>query len=770
MGAGDTSGAIAASLSGIPIIEKGYKVGAAVAKGAKDLIGSGGVRSAVNALGRRFGAGEQVAESFDAGVQHGSGYVQANPVQTGVKQGGKYAGGLIPDPRLISGVGTIGVDGYNKMLANIKGGIDPTKPAPAAPSVAPAATPAPTPLISAVSPAQSPSQPAQQPAAAPGKVAAPAPKPMELSNGVDNGSGLQITNGFEAPAPAVPSTAVAAPAGQQPAQPQPAQQPQKFAKGKVPALIDGVVRGPGGPTEDKVPAKVSPKEAILPAATVAALGGPEAIAALIKATNNGQAPESEVEEGGEYAVGYNGMYDTPNIYKQSNDELADVGNYINRGDPVKDVVRGLGDNIRGVGRFFANSADKARQPNTWDDSGARLSDVPASSPAASAPQNRPSAPTATSPAQSPALTSAPEYGNEGRGNPAALISSIGKPQAPGKPLMGAALPIPSADTQVGTQGPQMGNSPDGYRDSMQQIANIKALSAGENKPERNNLGGTNWEADERQRRRDFDNFSARSDLNRALYDATRSGRPQAIQAAGGALTHFNAQADGQANKAGEFDNGMRALAAKSEQEREMEGVKGKNQLAAESVRGSNLLAAEGMRGQNSLLQEALRGKNQLSVADRQAESLQASREYMNPLDAQIKQGQLKDSQLRAQLRDRLLTASPEDQAVIARQIAAMDGKYQDRDGAEVTKARMSLVGDLLKAYNGPAGVPLGPDKQPIPFEQFAAPAMAAALGQQQGAPAAPSFEQYAQQIRARNKGQQLSDKQLQDAYTQRYGQ
>ena len=48
--------------------------------------------------------------------------------------------------------------------------------------------------------------------------------------------------------------------------------------------------------------------------------------------------------------------------------------------------------------------------------------------------------------------------------------------------------------------------------------------------------------------------------------------------------------------------------------------------------------------------------------------------------------------------------------------------------------------------------------------------MAAAMGQQQGAPAAPSFEQYAQQIRARNKGQQLSDKQLQDAYTQRYGQ
>lgn len=498
--------------------------------------------------------------------------------------------------------------------------------------------------------------------------------------------------------------------------------PQKFAKGKVPALIDGVVRGPGGPTEDKVPAKVSPKEAILPAATVAALGGPEAIAALIKATNNGQAPESEVEEGGEYAGGaVPGFFD-------------DVRNALARPDT------GLSQDANAIGRMAGDFSGVSR----------KMPDVPPEDAAvyASQPQARPSAPTATSPAQSPALTSAPEYGNEGRGNPAALISSIGKPQAPGKPLMGAALPIPSADTQVGTQGPQMSNSPDGYRDSMQQIANIKALSAGENKPERNNLGGTNWEADERQRRRDFDNFSARSDLNRALYDATRSGRPQAIQAAGGALTHFNAQADGQANKAGEFDNGMRALAAKSEQERAMEGVKGKNQIAAESVRGSNLLAAEGMRGQNSLLQEALRGKNQLSVADRQAESLQASREYMNPLDAQIKQGQLKDSQMRAQLRDRLLTASPEDQAVIARQIAAMDGKYQDRDGAEVTKARMSLVGDLLKAYNGPAGVPLGPDKQPIPFEQFAAPAMAAALGGGQAAQAPQAPDSAVSYLRA----------------------
>jgi len=644
--------------------------------------------------------------------------MKARGVQVGVKNGGKYAGGLIPDPRLISGVGTIGVDGYNKMLANIKGGIDPTKPAPAAPSVAPAATPAPTPLISAVSPAQSPSQPAQQPAAAPGKVAAPAPKPMELSNGVDNGSGLQITNGFETPAPATPAPTVAAPAGQQPAQPQQAQQPQKFANGKVPALIDGVVRGPGGPTEDKVPAKVSPKEAILPAATVAALGGPEAIAALIKATNNGQAPESEVEEGGEYAVGYNGMPEEdpytkrtgqPNMYAEDNRAIREFAdkNILPAtrqaiGAANADVsqaqaerrgayatgraLRGLGEaaaavpaDVYDVGRKGANaigelagSAVDAVKPTAqgfW-------SGLTGAQPKQQTPSARPAAAPSVAADAAPAN---PEYGNEGRGNPAALISSIGKPQAPGKPLMGAALPIPSADTQVGTQGPQMGNSPDGYRDSMQQIANIKALSAGENKPERNNLGGTNWEADERQRRRDFDNFSARSDLNRALYDATRSGRPQAIQAAGGALTHFNEQADGQANKAGEFDNGMKALAAKSEQDREMEGLRGKNQLATESVRGSNLLAAEGVRGKNSLLQEAMRGANARTMNPLIAEGQQITN--------QLNQAKLADLSTMQTLQTQMMRETdPAKRQEMADQIMALQGR-EPRSRYDVTMGR-----------------------------------------------------------------------------------
>ena len=89
---GDTQGAIAASLSSIPLAEKAYKVGNSIASGVREIVGNRGFRAAANNLGRRFGAGEQTAESFEAGQQQGQLMVKPN--------GLNFAdGGLVEDPK-----------------------------------------------------------------------------------------------------------------------------------------------------------------------------------------------------------------------------------------------------------------------------------------------------------------------------------------------------------------------------------------------------------------------------------------------------------------------------------------------------------------------------------------------------------------------------------------------------------------------------------------------------------------------------------------------
>ena len=509
-----------------------------------------------------------------------------------------------------------------------------------------------------------------------------------------------------------------------------------YARGKVPSLTDGIIRGPGGPTEDRVDAKVSPQEAILPARTVQAIGGPAAVKALIERTNGGMPPESEVVDNGKYADGaVPGFFD-------------DVRNALARPDT------GLRQDANALSRAVGDFSGVSR----------RMPDIPAEDQAAYAAQKPTIAPLAAA-----AAPAAPDYSNEPNApaNTPAPLSAAARP-APAQEI--ARLPSPGADTQVGTQGPQMANLTSGYDDSVRQIANIRAMNNDVAKPERLATNGTNWEADEAARRRSFDNFVTRSTLQSGVRDAQRSGRRGEAAAAANALTSFNNQADAHEEKAGEFDRGMKALAEKSARDQEMEGVKSKNALAQVSLQGQNALATTGMQGQNALATEALRGRSMRDVAALNADSAKANREYVNPLDADLKRQQLQDAQIRSGLRDRLISASPEQQQAIARQIAGLDGKYQDRDGSEMVKARMGLVEGLAKAYNGSNGVPMGPDNKPISFEQFAAPALAAATGQQKAAPAAPTFEQYAEQIRARNKGQQLSDKQLQDAYSQRYGQ
>lgn len=70
-----------------------------------------------------------------------------------------------------------------------------------------------------------------------------------------------------------------------------------YKDGEVPVHEGpGIVHGPGTTTSDSVNAKLSKDEAVLPAATVAALGGPDAVAELIERTN-GKAPARGLREG-----------------------------------------------------------------------------------------------------------------------------------------------------------------------------------------------------------------------------------------------------------------------------------------------------------------------------------------------------------------------------------------------------------------------------------------------------------------------------------------
>lgn len=127
--------------------------------------------------------------------------------------------------------------------------------------------------------------------------------------------------------------------------------------------------------------------------------------------------------------------------------------------------------------------------------------------------------------------------------------------------------------------------------------------------------------------------------------------------------------------------------------------------------------------------------------------------------------------------------TPEERNAIAQQIRDLSGREPPRADSEMVKARMNLIAELGKQYG--ASQPIA-DGKPVPFETWAEPMLrAAGLGQPARVPnnqtgafvdqpnasasAAPSFAQYAQQIRARNPGQTLTDEALKAEYASRYG-
>lgn len=75
----------------------------------------------------------------------------------------------------------------------------------------------------------------------------------------------------------------------------------------------GIVRGPGGTEDDEVPMQIAGKdvrlsntEAVLPARTVQALGGPKAVERLIEVTNGKPPVKGGLREGGKYFTGTTG--------------------------------------------------------------------------------------------------------------------------------------------------------------------------------------------------------------------------------------------------------------------------------------------------------------------------------------------------------------------------------------------------------------------------------------------------------------------------------
>lgn len=476
-----------------------------------------------------------------------------------------------------------------------------------------------------------------------------------------------------------------------------AERPAKYARGKVPALIDGIVRGPGGPTEDKVDAKVSPKEAILPARTVQAIGGPAAIRALIERTNDGQAPESEVRGGGKYADGavpgffddfHNAMasgapikQDLANLSQLASDTVAQARK------PVDAFVSGVQNSVQQIGNASRQAMGDFSQKSRL------MPDVPAADSATYAAQPKPANPLAVSPPVTP-----PQ-------RPVTPLAQAAKPSPLASPASAPAS-APSVNTQIGDTAPNplvSGVSTIGTNGYLQQAANIRALSADAGRSDRSGPPvGMSWDAEERQRKRDFDNFSARSNLEGALYNARRSGRSDAIQATGNALTNFNAQADGQWNKSQEFGNSLKALAAKTAADMDSEDNRSQNRLAELSLTGQNGLAQEALRGRNMLDQEVQRGVNARTLNPLAAEAQR--------LTNQINQTKLADMATLQTLQTRMMAETdPGKRQEMADEIMALQGrepanrystnivhgvKTKDNQGNETVSNPISLTTDL----------------------------------------------------------------------------
>lgn len=124
----------------------------------------------------------------------------------------------------------------------------------------------------------------------------------------------------------------------------------------------GIVRGKGGPTDDAVPmtvggvdVRLSNKEAVLPAKTVQALGGPSAVEDLIETTNGKSPVRHGLRAGGEYA---NGAVETDTHWPNGQPKVAPTGETMRPAPTAQevyapvynsDLASATGRNVKGLG-------------------------------------------------------------------------------------------------------------------------------------------------------------------------------------------------------------------------------------------------------------------------------------------------------------------------------------------------------------------------------------------------------------------------------------
>lgn len=97
----------------------------------------------------------------------------------------------------------------------------------------------------------------------------------------------------------------------------------------------------------------------------------------------------------------------------------------------------------------------------------------------------------------------------------------------------------------------------------------------------------------------------------------------------------------------------------------------------------------------------------------------------------LAEGEIAERSLVSSLRSQYLNENdPAKREQLGQSLMTLQGREPQRPDTSLEQARMKSVSDLFKAYG--EQMPLGPDKKtPIPFDEWAAPAMAM-IGQQPG--------------------------------------